>query len=156
MHRCIDGDGIVPGKEAGLYLSGPIPELGQPQNRVTCQMALELKLVKPLMVEGAKRRGQPTQGSDKSQLCGNDVNNEPEAGLLGKRETALGFWLNLGKRISHCQKVRDQLVAAIRGKGKVTDSVGGIEGATYQFAAGQGMFRPGHHDVSERHIRSGL
>src|SRR3954454_18659571 len=100
------------------------------------------------MVEGAKLRGQPTQGPDKSQLRGDDVNHQPEARFLGKRETALGFRLDLGKRISHGQKVRDQLVAAVRGKCKVTDSVGGIEGAKYQFATAQGMLRPRHHDIS--------
>ena len=67
-------------------------------------MALELKLIKPLIVEAAKFRGQPTEGPDKSELRGDDVNDEAEPRLLGKRETVLGFRLHLGKRISHCKK----------------------------------------------------
>ena len=84
----------------------------------------------------------PRKRPDQPELRGDEVNNEAEARIPGKLETVLGFRLHLGKRISHCQKVRDQLVAAISGKCKVTDSVGGIEGATYQIAAGPDVSSP--------------
>src|ERR1700680_2706310 len=119
-------------------------------------MALESKFVEPLIVEGAEFWGQPTEGPDKSDLGGDEVNNEAEARFLGKRETVLGFRLHLGKGISHRQKVRDQLVPTVSGKDKITDPVGGIEGATYQITAAQGMFRPWHDNISEGHIGSSL
>ena len=105
-------------------------------------MALELKLIEPLIVEAAKFRGQPTEGPDQPELHSDEVNDEAEARFPGKREAVLGFRLHLGKRISHCQKVRAHLVAAISGKCKVTDPVGGIEGATHQIAAGQDVSSP--------------
>ena len=119
-------------------------------------MALELKLVEPLIVEGAELRRQATQGPDKPELRGDDVNDETEPRLLCELETILGFTLHLSKRISRRQKVRVQVVAAVRGKGEVTDFVRGIEGATHQFAAGPDMFRPRHDEISERHIGPGL
>jgi len=121
-----------------LHLSKEIPEFRQCKSRVTGQMPLELKLVKLSIVKGAELR------------------NEAEPRPLGKRETLLGFRLDLGERISYPQEVRDQLRAAIGSKCKVADSVGGIEGATCQLASLRGMFRPRYDHVSERHIGSGL
>src|SRR2546427_10696209 len=94
-------------KKPGLYLSGPISELGNRQNRSTCQMELEFKLVKILVVEAAKFRGQAAERPDKLELCGEKVNNESELHLLSKCKTVFGLTLNLRKRVSHCQKVRD-------------------------------------------------
>src|SRR4051794_13900579 len=119
-------------------------------------MALEFKLIEYLIVEAAKFRGQPTEGSDEPDLNDYDVNYEPEPGLLDKRERILGFRLYLGKGISHGQKVRDQLAAAISRILKITDSVGGIEGTPYQIASAQRVFRPWQNDISERHVSSGL
>ena len=119
-------------------------------------MPLELQLVKLLIVKGAKFRGQPTENPDNSDLWTEKVRNKAELRPLGKRETLLGFRLDLGERISYPQEVRDQLRAAISGKCKVADSVGGIESATCQLASLQGMSRPRYDQVSERHIGSGL
>src|SRR5215831_19078863 len=119
-------------------------------------MLLESTLIERLIVEAAKFRGQPTEGPDQLDLCGDEVHNEAEARSPGKLETFLGFRLHLGKRISHRQKVRDQLVPAISGKCQVTDPVGGIEGATYQIPSAQGMFRRRHDEISERHVCSSL
>src|SRR5918996_3320975 len=118
-------------------------------------MALELMFIELLIVEAAKLRGQPAEGPDKSELRGDDINDETEPSVFRKREALLGFRLHLGKGISHRQKVRNQLVAAISRKCKVADPVGGIEGAAYQLAAFQGMLRPWHDKISEGHIGSG-
>src|SRR4051794_10047218 len=110
-------------------------------------MALESKLIEPLIVEAAESRRQATEGPDKSELRGDNVNDQPEARSLRKRKAVLGFGLHLGKGIPYCQKVRNQLVAALSSKCKIADPVGSIEGATYQIATLQGMFRPWHDDV---------
>src|SRR5262245_51558212 len=119
-------------------------------------MTLESKLVKSLMVEGAKFRGQAAKRPDKSELRGDLVNDETEPNLPRKLETILGFTLHLGELIPRREKVRDQVVTAISCKGKITDFVRGIEGATYQIATGPTMSRPWDDDISERHIGSGL
>ena len=54
-------------------------------------MALELKLIEPLIVEAAKFRGQPTEGPNQPELHGHEVNNEAEARVPGKLEAVLGF-----------------------------------------------------------------
>src|SRR5215467_1833729 len=119
-------------------------------------MVLEAAFIESLIIEAAKFRGQPTKSPDKSDLHDDDVDYESETGFLDKRETFLGFQLHLGKGISHCQKVRDQLAAAIRGKCKVTDPMGSIEVASYQIPSIQYMFRPRHDETSETHIGSSL
>src|SRR5215470_9255972 len=98
-------------------------------------MLLESAFIESLIIEAAKFRGQAAEGPDKLDLCGAEVNREAEARSPGKLQTFLGFRLHLRKGISDYQKVRDQLVPAIRGKSEVTDPVGGIEGATHQIAA---------------------
>src|SRR5262249_29742185 len=67
-----------------------------------------------------------------------------------------GLTLHLRERISRRETVRDQVIAAVCRKGKVTDPVGSIEGATYQIAASLDMSRPWQDDISERHIGSSL
>ena len=80
----------------------------------------------------------------------------PNRDLLRKLEAILGFTLHLSERISRREKVRVQVVAAVRRKGEVTDLVRGIERATHQIAASPDMSRPRHDDISERHIGSSL
>src|SRR5439155_7753915 len=119
-------------------------------------MALEPKLIEPIIVKGAEFRRQTTEGPDKPELRGDDVNDETEPSLLRKLEAILGFTLRLNKRISHGEKVRVQVDWSISRKREVTDFVRGIEGATNQIAASPDMFRPWHDDIAETHIGTGL
>src|ERR1700752_3935748 len=119
-------------------------------------MTLEPKLIEPLIVKGAECRLQATKGPDEPELGGDDANDQSEPSLLRELEAILGFTLHLGERISRREKVRVQVVAAIRREGEVTDFVRGVEGATHQIAASPDMFRPWHDDISERHIGTGL
>jgi hypothetical protein len=98
----IDGGSIVSGKKAGLQFSDPIPALKFRQSRVTCQMMLESKIIESLIVEGAKFRGQPTKGANKSEVRGDVVNDETEPNLVCKLEAILGFTLHLSQLISCC------------------------------------------------------
>jgi len=79
-------------------------------------MPLEPNLIKLPVVKGAEFRRQATEGPDKPKLCGDEVNDVTEPGLLGKLEAILGFTLHLNQRISSRQKVRVQVVAAVRRK----------------------------------------
>src|SRR5580704_12080263 len=120
---------MITGKAASLQLSDPIPALGQRQDRIACQMALELCLIEALLVEGPELRGKAKQRSDEPELRGDDVDNDAEPRLLGKLEAILGFPLHLNERIARREQVCVQVVAAISRKGEVTDFVRGIEGA---------------------------
>src|SRR6266850_3097041 len=102
-------------------------------------MALEPKLIELLIVEAAEFRRQAAEGPDKPELRGDDVNDETEPSLLRKPEAILGFMLHVNERISRCQKVRIQVVAAISRKSEVTDLVRRIEAATHQLAASPDM-----------------
>src|SRR6476620_2999954 len=115
-------------------------------------MALEPMFIERLIVEGNERRRQATKGPEQS---GDHVDDEAEPRLLRERQAVLGLTLYVSKRISRHQKLRVQVVAAERRKGKVTDSVRGIEGATHQLAADPDISRP-MHDVCESRVGSGL
>jgi hypothetical protein len=106
-----------------LQLSDPIPALGHRQYRLTCQMLLEQELIELLIVKGAEFRGQATEGTDKPELRGDEVNDQTKPSLLRKLEAILGFMLHLGERISRGEKVRVQVFAAVRRKSEVADLV---------------------------------
>ena len=84
------------------------------------------------------------------------VNDEAEPRLLCKLETLLGFTLRFCQRISRCEKIRVQIVAAVRGKREVAGLVRDIERATYQITARPNVPRPWHDEIAERHVCSGL
>ena len=73
-------------------------------------MALEPKLIKLLIVEGAEFRRQAAQRPDQPELGGDDVNDETEPRLLREGEPILGFALHLGERIARREKVRVQVL----------------------------------------------
>ena len=56
-------------------------------------MALEPKLIELFIVKGAEFRRQATEGPDKPELRGDDVNDETKPSLLRKLEAILGFTL---------------------------------------------------------------
>src|ERR1700737_1080307 len=119
-------------------------------------MTLEPKLIEPLIVEGAEFWRQATEGPDKPELRGDDVNDETEPSLLRKLEPILGFTLRLNEWVSHGEKVRAQGDCTISRKREVTDFARCIDGATHHIAASPNMFRPWHDDTSERHLCTSL
>ena len=88
---------------------------------------------------------------DLDRFPGQSVENS-----LRKIERMLGFTLHLGERISRNQKVRDQVVEAVRRDTDVSNLVRGFERAMYQVTASPEMFRPWHDMTSETHIGIGL
>ena len=94
-------------------------------------MALEPKLIKLPIVKGAEFRRQATEGSDKPELRGDDVNDDTKPSLLGKLEAILGFTMDLRERISRSEKVCVQGVAAVRRNYEIADLVRGLESATH-------------------------
>src|SRR3984893_7770097 len=119
-------------------------------------MTLKPKLIDPLIVKGAESWRQATEGPDKPELRGDDVNDETEPSLLRKLEPILGFTLRLNEWVSHGEKVGAQRDCTISRKREVTDFARCIDGATHQIAASPNMFRPWHDDTSERHICTSL
>src|SRR3984893_9186473 len=115
-------------------------------------MTLEPKLIDPLIVKGAESWRQATEGPDKPELRGDDVNDETEPSLLRKLEPILGFTLRLNEWVSHGEKVRAQGDCTISRKREVTDFACRFDGATHQSASKTSMLRPWHDDTSERHI----
>jgi hypothetical protein len=75
-------------------------------------MALEPELIKPLAVETAEDRRQAAEGADQPKLYGESVHHETKPAFLGKLEAFLGFSLHVDERITHREKVRDQVVVA--------------------------------------------
>ena len=112
-------------------------------------MALDPKLIKLLIVKGAEIRRQAAERPDEPELRGDGVNDETEPHLLRKLEAMLGFALHLVERIARREKVRVQVVAAIRRKSEIADLVCGLERATHQIAASPDMSRPWHDESSK-------
>ena len=101
----INRGSIISGEEASLQLSDPVPALGNRQTCVARQMAFEPKLIKLPIVKVAEFRRQATEGSDKPELRGDDVNDDTKPSFLGKLEAILGFTMDLRERISRSEKV---------------------------------------------------
>src|SRR5262249_38101995 len=116
--------------------------LGFRQARVTCQIALEPKLIKLIIIEGSKFPSQAAKGPDEAELRFDVVDDATEPNLLYKLEATLGFTLHLNQLVSCCEQISDQEIAANTRRGNVTNFVCGIETATHQVAAGPHMFRP--------------
>src|SRR5258708_20856619 len=95
-------------------------------------MALELNLIKLLIVKRAKFRRQATERTDKPELASDHVNDETKPCLLRKLEAILGFTLHLSDRISRRQEIRVQVLAAVRTESQVTFLVRGLKRATEQ------------------------
>src|SRR5258708_375453 len=119
-------------------------------------MIFELALVEPFIIEGAEFRPQAAQSSDQPELRGDNVDNETKPRLPREVEPILGFALRIAERISGCEKIRVQIVAAISRKGQVADFVCGVEGATHQIPAGLDVPRPGHDKIPEGHVGTRL
>src|SRR5713226_6869165 len=156
LRRCIDGRAIVPGQHARLQLPNPVPALRQSEIPLTCQMVLEAEFVELLTVERSERRCQATKRPDQLELRGDDLDDEAEPRLLRKLEAPFGLTLRVCQRISSSEKIRVQVVAAVRGKREVAGLVRDIERAAHQLTAGANVPRPWHDEIAERHVGSGL
>src|SRR5271170_8091404 len=119
-------------------------------------MALEQELIKSPIVKGAEFRRRTTEGTDKPELRGDDVNDQTKPRLLRKLEAILGFILHLRERISRREKVRVQVFAAVPRISEIADLVRSLECPAYQVTASPDMFCPWHDLTPERQIRSGL
>src|SRR5215471_7003217 len=119
-------------------------------------MLFKLELIEMLIVERAECRSCAAESPDQSELGSDIVDDQTEAQLPCKLETLLGVRLCLQEVISRREKIRDQVVAAICRKGKVTDFVCGIECAIHQITTGPDMSRPRHDHISEAHISPSL
>src|SRR5262245_2826594 len=100
MQNGIGSGSIVSGKHAGLQFSDPIPTLGLRQGRITCQIALEPELIKLIIIEGSKLRGQAAKGPNEAELRSDVVDDATESHPFYKLETTLRCTLHLHQRIS--------------------------------------------------------
>src|ERR1700745_198237 len=105
-------------------------------------MPLKPSLIELFVVERTKFIRQSPERPDQLEIRPDDNEHESDARALSKLDSFLRFHLRLGKRISHNQKIRDQLREAICRVCKVTHPVSDIEGMTHQVAAVPCMFRP--------------
>src|SRR5258708_29041367 len=71
-----------------------------------------------------------------------------------KFETSLGFTLRFGQRISRCEKICIQVVAAICPEREVADSICDIERATHQITTRPNVPRPSHTETPKSHVSS--
>ena len=147
---------IIARQHASPQLPNPVPALRQCQIRLASQVVFEAAFIELLLVKTSECRRQTTKRPDQLELRSNDRNDEAESRLLRKLETLLGFTLRFGQRISRCEKICIQVIAAVRGKREVAGLVRGIERTTHQVTARPDVPRPRHDEIAEGHIRAGL
>ena len=109
----------------------------------------EAAFIELLLVKTSECRRQTTKRPDQLELRSNDRNDEAESRLMCKLETLLGFTLRFGQRISRCQKICIQVVAAICPEREVAGSIRDIERATYQITTRPNVPRPWHYHTAE-------
>src|SRR5882762_2577846 len=117
---------MVPGKEARLQFSCPVPARSEDQTGFTRQTALELKFIELRVVEAAERRRQAAECADERKLRRDDVDHETEAGFLSKLQASLGFALHVDKRIAGREKVAYQVLPRICRLREIADGIQGI------------------------------
>src|ERR1700751_3218011 len=98
-------------------------------------MTFEFQFIKLPVVKGAEFRRQATEGSDKPELHGDEVNDQTKPSLLRKLEAIFGFMLHLRERISRGEKVCVLVFAALRRKSEVADLVRSLKPPAYQVTA---------------------
>ena len=154
--RCLDGRSIVAGKEAGLELSDPVAGFRKNQIWIVREPALDLKLVKLAIVEGAEFSRQAAQRPNEAELRAGKVYDELEPQLLRKREANFHLALHFNERISCRKEVRVQTDIAVSGKRKVAALVGDFKSTPQGIAAGPDMSRPRYDVGPEVFVGPGL
>src|SRR6201746_1169620 len=119
-------------------------------------MMFEPALIEPSIIEGAELGRQATQSPDQTELGGEKADHLPEPSFPDEFKPVLGLSLHLAQRIAGCEKIRDEVVAAVCRKGEVAGFVCDIEGATHQGPAGLNGLRPRHDNSREGHVNAGL
>ena len=118
-------------------------------------MLLEPELIELPIVEGAEFLRRTTEGMDKPELRGDDINEQTKPRRARKLKAVLGFKLNLSERIASSEKVRVQTVAAERRKSEIAAFIRLVESPAYQVTAVPEMFSPGHDVTPKRRVGSG-
>src|SRR6202045_3247552 len=132
----------VAGVNARLQLANPIPRRGKGQLGFALQALLEAALVELRAIEGCKNRPQSTEHTDQPELPGHAVADESERHLPYEFESFLGLQLDLTKRISGRERIRDQVDAAIGYIREITGLLRRLESPPQKAAAYRQVLRP--------------
>src|ERR1700721_4205381 len=149
----LDGQGIVAGMKVRLHLSDTVQPLGKRRVRISGEPGV----AELFIVEGAKFPRQAAQRPDEFDMRLDDGNDVYQLRLLRKSETTLDLALHLAERISRCQKILDQIQAAVPPhKHEVADLVRDFESAMQEIARGPDVLRIWDQEMREQHIGPGL
>src|SRR5262249_8106770 len=121
-------------------------------DRVIGKMKFESALVEVFVIEDAERPGQAAKRPNETELRSDAVNDETEPDVGRKRQTAFGFELHVGQRISRSKKGRVQDIAAVCRVGQVSYPVRRVETAPLELSRFLDVLRPGNDESSKRHI----
>src|SRR5208337_4646472 len=156
LRRRIDGCIIVAREEAGLDLSDPVASFRKNQIGIVREPALDLKLVKLAVVEGAEFACLAAKRADQAELGAGEVHDELEPQLPRKREANFHLALHFDERISRREEVRVQTDIAVCGERQVAALARDLKRAPQDIAAGSDMSRPRNDESPEVFIGPGL
>jgi hypothetical protein len=133
FRRRLEGCRVVARVEAHLQLAEPIPTSGEHRMRIGLQVRLEPALIKLWIAERAEACRQALERSDEPELSNDYVDDVAEVGFSCEFESALGLAPHVAKRISGCEKNRNQTIARIDCVLEVSSFLRRLEGASQQF-----------------------
>ncbi len=70
---------------------------------------------------------------------------------MSKLQALFGFALHVAKRVTDCEKVCNQVMAAVSRERHVADFIRGVEGAADEIAASSHMLAPWNQQIAKRH-----
>src|SRR5580692_284965 len=97
-------------------------------------MLFESKFIKLSIIKGTEVVRQPSQRADQLKLRADEIDDQTESRAPSKSESIFGLRLHFVEAIPHNKEVRDQLLAAISGKGKVAHPISSIECTAHRVA----------------------
>ncbi len=117
---------------------------------------LEPLLVALGIIEAAECRRETAKRPDQLELCGDEVDDEPEPRLAREVEPGLSLTLHLGEWITAGEKLCDQTVAAKGRVSEVSRLLGCVEGVPRGQAGRPRTPYRGIREVSESQVDPGL
>ncbi len=99
---------------------------------------------------------QPSERSDKPELCEDQIGAGAELSLLNESQSDLGFSLHVTQKASGGEMGRNRVGVAIRDEGEVSGFLRRVESTTQQVEAGTYVSGPGIDGVPEIQVDAGL
>ena len=133
-----EGGGVVASEDACLQLADPVQAGNDAKARLALEPLFELPLIESGVIEAAECRRQSAKRPDQPELCRDELDDDTEPRLAREVEPGLGIALHLGERITACEKLGEDVVAAEGRIGEIAGPLRRLEGVPRERTACRG------------------